>query len=90
MTYAATTVTKSIAAAYDDAEEDGPDGTTPNRMMTNFDATNLTISTRVSCFISSAWQDEDFHALSLLALVGVFWLLGQSRRNEGADTSGGF
>ena len=38
----------------------------------------------VSCFISSAYQDETIHALSLLVLVGVFWLLGQGRRNKGA------
>ena len=34
-TYAATTITKSIAAASDDAEEEGPTGTTPNRMWLN-------------------------------------------------------
>ena len=34
-TYAATTITKSIAAASDDAEEEGTTGTTPNRMWLN-------------------------------------------------------
>jgi hypothetical protein len=42
------------------------------------------VSTSVSCFISSAYQDETIHALSLLVLVGVFWFLGQGRRNKGA------
>jgi len=48
------------------------------------------VSTRVSCFISSAsfissvWQDEVLQALSLLALVGAFWFLGKGRRNKGA------
>ena len=41
-------------------------------------------NTPVSCFISSAYQDEGFHALSLLVLVGAFWFLGQGRRNKGA------
>jgi hypothetical protein len=36
------------------------------------------------CFISSAYQDEGFHALSLLVLVGAFWFLGKGRRNKGA------
>jgi hypothetical protein len=47
------------------------------------------VSTSVSCFISSAWQDEGFHALSLLVLVGVFAWLARSRRNKRASASGG-
>ena len=46
------------------------------------------MTTNVSCFISSAYQDETIHALSLLVLVGVFWLLGQGRRNKGASAAG--
>jgi hypothetical protein len=49
-----------------------------------------TVTTNVSCFISSAsfipsaWHDEVLQTLSLLVLVGVFWFLGKGRRNKGA------
>ena len=46
-------------------------------------------SASASCFISSAYQDETIHALSLLVLVGVFWLLAGSRRKKGASAAGG-
>jgi hypothetical protein len=54
-----------------------------------------TVTTNVSCFISSAsfipsaWYDEVLQALSLLVLVGVFWLLGQGRKNKGKKTGYG-
>jgi hypothetical protein len=54
----------------------------------NTDSRNSnSVNTRVSCFISSAYQDEGFHALSLLVLAGVFWLLGQGHPDD-TDSEG--
>jgi hypothetical protein len=56
----------------------------------NIDSRNSnSVTTSVSCFISSAYLDEGFHAVSLLVLIGVFWFLAQGRRNKGASASGG-